>query len=116
MHHVVTCRFENELSPADVAILCAALGRLAASAAAAAAATGDASTPQTLQAIISKHQAGMSLRQLSDSLWGLGKAGLQVEGRWVGKVWGTMLQKSKQVGEHKDVFTERNSGLCSLRA
>jgi hypothetical protein len=40
---------------------------------------------------------------------GYGKAGLQVEGRWVGHVWSSMLQKSKQVGEYDDVFTKRNS-------
>jgi hypothetical protein len=86
------------MSPADVASFCAGLGRVGASAAAAAAAAGDASTPQLLQALIIKHQAAMSLRQLSDSLWGLSKAGLDVEDRWVGKVWRSMLQKSKQVG------------------
>jgi hypothetical protein len=97
MCHIVACSFQDDMSPAGVAILCAALGRLGASAAAAAAATGDVSTPQTLQALISKHQGSMSLRQLSDSLWGLGKAGLKLEERWVGKVWSSMLQKSKQV-------------------
>jgi hypothetical protein len=100
MRHIVTCSFQDDMSPAGVAILCAALGRLGASAAAAAAAaTGDASTAQTLQALISRHQASMSLRQLSDSLWGLGKAGLELDGRWVGNVWSSMLQKSKQVGK-----------------
>jgi hypothetical protein len=82
------------MSAADVATACASLGRIGPPAAAAAA---DADASSTLQALVSRHQGSMSLRQLSDSLWGLGKAGLAVEGSWVGGLWRDMMHRSRQV-------------------
>ncbi|KAF6262885.1 hypothetical protein COO60DRAFT_1624792 [Scenedesmus sp. NREL 46B-D3] len=68
---------------------------------AAAAAAGDADTAQTLQALVSTHQGGMSLRQLCDSLWGLGKAGCEAQARWVGGVVAAALRKSRQAHQQQ---------------
>jgi hypothetical protein len=85
------------MSASDVATVCAALGRIGPPAAAAAAAAAAEDTCETLQALITAQQSGMSLRQLSDCLWGLGKAGLAAEGRWVGRLWAHMIRRSRQV-------------------
>lgn len=52
---------------------------------------------QTLQAVVNTQLAALSVRQLADIMWGLGKAEVPLDERWIDKVWVTMLRKNRQV-------------------